>query len=182
MIRLHSRVAIAVLAVLMASACDAPWAGPSLPNGGHWVTYRPSRAGPFGCNTTATVIAGNTLAEIRTKVQADCRKSSACERQPSSCWQGLAEEPGNFYIAVVLFYECNRAVKDNVAVSNRTLYYIHWVGSPHGVCNAAMAVPSYSLFLVPRSELPGAGPLTVELQIQTQDQPTESIDTQVDLS
>jgi hypothetical protein len=132
----------------------------------------------------AAVIAANTLAEIRTKVLADCSRRSPCDQPPNSnrCWQGVTEKPGNLYVAVVLLYECNRPVKDNVAVSNSTVYYVHWLGSPQGVCTAAMAIPAYRLFLVPRTELPSSGALTVELQMQTQNAGIQTLDTQVELS
>ena len=94
----------------------------------------------------------------------------------------MPNEPGELYLAVLTANECRRSVAEDQELEGRTLYFIHWVSQPNGVCNEMMALPSYRLYTVPRSELPRLGQLTVELLIQDELSGTSHIDTEVDLT
>lgn len=84
------------------------------------------------------------------------------------------------YIAVVETFQCNRAEKVETAVSGRTFFYIEWLGHESGQCEMA-PMPGFVLRVVSRSYLPPSGVLSIELQLQWADRPTEHFDTQVEL-
>ncbi len=143
--------------------------------------FTESAPGPIGCATQTGIVAGATLAEVRQKVTAACRRDAACTNSAGACWQSLPEQPGDIYLAVVLLPLCTQPSKIDVAASPTTIYFAEWVGRPQGVCDMMLALPPFRLFIVPRSAL-HAGTFTVELQVQTEDRGTSTVDTQVVLS
>jgi len=172
---------LCVLALTAAPACDAPWAGPSLPSGADWVNYTESERGPVGCGVEPAIIAATSLDELRQMLTATCQRASACTNPPGGCWQGLQEQPGNVYLAVLLTPLCAQPSKEDIAASSTAIYFVEWVGHSHGVCDAMLALPPFRLFIVPRAGL-RAGPVTVELRVQNEGQGTTTVDTQVALS
>jgi hypothetical protein len=101
---------------------------------------------------------------------------------PADPWTKVNERRDVLFVAVSTYNECNRPTKDKLAFGNNTLYFVHWIGNPIGVCNANMATPHYRLFAVPRAPLPKTGSLLVELVVQVQNSGTTVVDTsQVEL-
>jgi hypothetical protein len=174
-------LAVCVVAVLGSAACDAPWAGPSLPADAHWVTYTDAGFGPVGCGPGNSIIAATTLDDLRQRVIAACPRRAGCSEPAGSCLQGLADQSGSVYLAVLLTPYCTQPTKQSIAESATAIYFVEWVGHPQGVCNLMLAQPPYRFYVVPRSGLP-AGPVKVELQIQTEGQGTTVIESQVELS
>jgi len=174
-------LSLCLLALIASASCDAPWAGPSLPADAHWVGYTVAAMGPIGCGMGNSIVASTTLDDLRQKVITACPRRSACAEPAQSCWQGLAERPGNVYLAVLLTPTCTQPTKQDIAESATAIYFIEWVGHAQGVCNMSLALPPYRLYIVPRSGL-HAGIVSVELQVQTEGQGTTVVDTRVELS
>lgn len=168
------RLFVVVTTILLAG-CDAPWAGPSLPNGAYNVNLiELSRQGPFGFGDP-DIAAGTTLAQVRDQVLAQAAANgrsaqSTCQAEPDwpdPCWMRQAETGGRVYVAVIINYECNANSKDTTALSGRTLYLIHWVGNPGGPNGACtVARPNWRLYAASRRDLPNSGTLTVRLELQ----------------
>ena len=166
---------VIVLALTVAQACDAPWAGPTLPAGGHWVAFTtvsyegPNvyREGIFAGTSTAGVEAA--VLGFETSGHSGYRLDQACW---APCWRLVrAEEPGLLYLAVATFSDgCDNTVKEAAAVAGRALYLIHWVSSPNGSRCDAAPTQRWRLLSVSRRDLPGPGTLTVRLQMQGADQ------------
>ena len=181
------RLLFIVGALICLGACDAPWAGPSLPVGSHELSVTQlSRTGPIDFGPD--VLASTSLAEVRNAViahatQAHSGPDVACRAYPDlpdPCWMRLSDSRQFVYIAVITNSECVNATKEAVSLGAGTLYFIHWIGSAQGVCNMAMARPNWRLYAASRRDLPSAGTLTVRLELQGTEQ--RDIDTQVALS
>jgi hypothetical protein len=160
-----------VLAMTLAQACDTPWAGPTLPVGGRWIGFTGvSSEGPIV--VSAGILAAPSTAELEAAVVAfetsrhpGYRLEQAC---PPPCWRLVqADRPGVLYLAVATVADnCDTPIKEGAAIAGRTIYFIHWVGSPSGSrCDAAQS-SRWRLLSVSRRDLPGAGTLTVRLQMQ----------------
>lgn len=163
---------LVLLALVAVQACDAPWAGPSLPGGSHPIEMTlvtadgPNDLGPG-------IAAGTSLEQVRKQVLAHAglrgRPVNACVAypyRPDPCWYGLSESPGLLYVAVLTDYECTAATKEAWAAGGNNLYFIHWIGGPNGTCNAAMAIPMWRLYSVPQAKLAMSGTVTVRLDLQ----------------
>jgi hypothetical protein len=179
---------VIVLAIVLLQGCDAPWAGPTLPDGSHALNLTElSVRGPFDLGPG--IIASTSLAQVRDQVishamgirrrtvEETCQKYQTV---PDPCWAQQVDRPGHVYVAVIINYECTSSSKDASAVGGHTLYYIHWVGNPQGVCSASMAQPNWRLYSASRSDLPSSGILTVRLVFQGSAQ--TDIDIQVQLT
>jgi len=169
------------LLAITAPACDPPWAGPNLPEGASWVGYTEVAPGPIGCGTGPAIVASTSIDDLRQKVVAACRRPAVCNDTQGSCWQNVQDHPGYVYVAVLVMPGCTAPTKDSVAASRSAIYVVHWIGHAQGVCNMALALPAYRLFLVSRSGLQ-AGVVKVELQVQTQGGGTEIAETEVALA
>ena len=173
-----------VIAIICTQACDAPWAGPSVPDGSRAVNLvLLNGQGPFDMVGPA-ILASTSVSELSDQVIARARAQllscASNQYRQDPCWKQQADVPGRVYVAVITANECNRAVKESTVLSQHTLYFIHWIGNPQGVCNAAMRQPNWRLFYVSRSSMPNSGTLTVRLQLQGDEQ--GNFDSQVDLS
>ncbi len=176
-----------VLVITLAQGCDAPWAGPSLPDGATPLNLTLlSARGPVGIGPN--IIASTSLATLRAEVIArptginrtGAQLCHAYVNDPDPCWTQQADRPGRLYIAVITNYSCTSAEKEASAISVRTVYFIHWVGNPQRTCMGALAMPTWRLYSASRGDLPASGMLTVRLQLQgTAQGDTES---QVELS
>ena len=177
---------LVIFGAVLLTACDAPWAGPSLPAGSHTLNpVQVSLQGPFGLGPD--IVAATTLSAMRDLVLAHGRDHGSglpsCQAEPNwpdPCWTQQPDLRGRVYIAVVINYECTSATKEATALAGHTLYFIHWIGKPGGVCNASMAEPNWRLYAASRSDLPSSGTLTVRLELQGDQQ--QDIDSQVALS
>ena len=148
------------LAVLIAIACDGPGSGPSLPSGTHWIHYAlVSFAGPVSRNQG--VLATTSLSTIRADVLGTANTTST-----GTPWADASQKSGVLYVAVLTYYECTRHTEDNMAANGPALFYVHWIGHPSGVCNAAMALPSYRLYEVPVDQLPRSGTVDIKLLVE----------------
>jgi len=158
-----------------------------VPSGAHWVSS--GLAAEWGPGAaTESILAATTLAQIRTQATAAARPGppadpcAAYVNDPDPCWTKVDDRRDALFVAVSTYNECNRPTKDKLAFGNNTLYFVHWIGNPVGVCNANMATPHYRLFVVPRAPLPKTGSLLVELVVQVQNSGTTVVDTsQVEL-
>jgi hypothetical protein len=138
-----------LVAVVLLAACDAPWAGPSLPSGAQWISYNDVGLGTYAGFEPA-IRAATSLAALQ-------------------AGDSLPEQPGRLYVAVVPPATCTQPVKGGgFALAGRDLYYVYWVGSPasHAGCAAARARPRYEVLAVRTSDLPRSGALTVRLEVQ----------------
>ena len=177
---------LVVVALIGMAACDAPWSGPTLPDGAHEISLRQLsvQGGPF--DLAPDIAASTSLSDVRQQVIAHAIRARFDEQHvclPAAtglCWGQFSQEQGVVYVAVITNYECTSAVKERTAVGGQTLYFIHWVGNPQGVCNASMAVPSWRLYSASRHDLPGTGTLKVRFELQGTEH--GAIDTQVALS
>ena len=179
----------ALLALLVAmAACTSslppqpaptPPAGPKIPAGAHPVDVMSWGPGPAGCGTAPSISAGLSRGEAEIPALEQC--SAQCDTPGFACWAELPNQPGELYFVVLTANECNRPVQDVAAVGGSTFYFVHWIGKSLGVCNLAMALPAWRLYSVPTSVLPSSGTLTVELQIQTQDEGATNVDAYVNL-
>ena len=165
-----------VLALGTTIACDAPWAGPALPAGGHWLSFSTvSYEGPRV--VTNAILAANSTAELESRVP-----DQSC---PAPCWGQLqADKPGLLYLAVATIPDgCSETtIKERTAIAGRTLYFIHWVGARSGTRCGAAFDERWRLLSVSRSELPEAGTLTVRLQRQGSNPYAIAAESQVTLS
>jgi len=167
-------------------ACDAPWAGPSMPDGARALSLEQfGFHGPF--DTGPDIAASTSLAQVRDMVVAHALEyhpgGDVCGPYtgiPDPCWRQIADQPGRVYLAVVIDYSCNADTEESAAIGGNTLYFIHWVGNPRGPCTAAMAIPNWRLYSAAGSDLPSAGVLTVRLLFEGSAQ--GRVDTQVVLS
>ena len=177
-----------VLAVALAAltACGAPPPnpayGPVLPNGAHALTLK--QLGVIGPNDLGPdVIASTSLAQVRDAVITHARYSQVCSTgagPADRCWQNVPDSPGYVYVAVITNIECNRPVEETTGIGGNTLYFIHWVGQPRGVCDLMMALATWRLYSVSRSMLPSSGKLTVRLEMQGN--ATGAVESQVQLT
>lgn len=173
---------VAVIAVLLVTvcACDAPWEGPSLPTGSHWISVRAIASGPENCPVSQALIAATTVDQVEARVQATCA-GHGCNATVG-CWPGLVPPPGSIFVALYRYDgRCGAATKGGEAVSASTLYFIVWVGRGTGQCGEAALAPAFALYAVARSLLPTVGVLHVELQIQDVTSGTATYDTEVAL-
>lgn len=169
--------------LLTVAACSTPTLvppGPVMPNGAHPVDVTFRGVGPYGCGAAPSIVAGPSLDAVKIPVLERCR--SQCLTPGLACWAQLPDQPDDFYFAVYTANECNRPVQESAAVRGSTLYFIHFIGKPTGVCNAAMMQPAYRLFTSTRSVLPASGLVTVELQIQDVTSGTVTYDAEANLS
>jgi len=160
-------------AITVVHACDAPWAGPSLTDGSRPLNLAElSLRGPF--DVGPDIIASTSLAQVRDQVIFRAMGSRRTEDQvcqkygadADPCWDQQTDQPGRVYVAVIINYECASTSKEASAIGGHTLYFIHWVGDPSGVCSASMAMPTWRLYSASRSDLPGSGTLSVRLLFQ----------------
>ena len=154
-----------VLALGTTIACDAPWAGPTLPAGGYWVSFTTvSYDGPRVA--TNAILAASSTAELESGVlasetsrQPGYRLDQSC---PAPCWGQLpADKAGLLYLAVATMPDgcSDTAIKERAAIAGRMLYFIHWVGARSGTrCDAAVDA-RWRLLSVSRRDLPAAGTL-----------------------
>ncbi|TMC53876.1 MAG: hypothetical protein E6J20_05660 [Chloroflexi bacterium] len=148
------------LAMLVAMACNGPGSGPSLPSGAHWIHYAlVSSAGPV--SRTQGVLAATSLSTIRAQAISATSTTSAV-----TPWPDAGQKSGVLYVAVVTHYECTRPTEDKMAANGPALFYVHWIGHSSGVCNAAMAVPSYRLYEVQVDQLPRSGNVDLKLLVE----------------
>jgi hypothetical protein len=153
------RVAAVALVILATLGCDGPGSGPTPPASAHWINYAlASFAGPV--SRTAGVLAATSLSKIRDEVSGANIASSGIP------WPDVSPRSGVLYVAVVTFYQCTRHTEDNLASDGHALYYVHWIGHPSGVCNAAMALPTYRLYTVSSDQLPKSTSLGVKLLVE----------------
>jgi hypothetical protein len=116
------------------------------------------------------IVASTSLETVRETVIA--REVGFICAQPSSypedpCWERLPIRSDRLYVAVVTQPVCGAASNDDAGVSGHTLHFIHWVGSPDCRMGAgALAAPTWSLFSLSRSDLPGSGTLVARLELQ----------------
>ena len=166
-------------------ACDAPWAGPTLPAAGHWLSFTTiSSEGPRV--VTNAILAANSTAELESAVlasetsrQPGYRLDQSC---PAACWGRVqADKPGLLYLAVATMPDAcgDTSIKERAAVAGRTLYFIHWVGARSGTRCLAAEDARRRLLSVSRRDLPGAGILTVRLQLQGSNPDANAAETQV---
>jgi hypothetical protein len=154
------RGAALALAMLVAMACDGPGSGPSLPSGTNWIHYElVSLAGPVSRNQG--VLASTSLSTIRADALGATNDASTI-----TPWADASPKSDVLYVAVVTHSECTRHTEDNMAAKGQALFFVHWVGHPSGVCNAAMALPSYRLYEVPIDQLPRSGNVDVKLLVE----------------
>lgn len=165
-----------ILTLGITLACDAPWSGPSLPAGGHWVSYATlSYEGPPVYRDG--IVAAESIADLKMKVvsldlsgRPGLTKDQVCptEGQYNSCWPRQTEQPGYLYIAVPPGPGgCDNTVKEAAAIGGRTFYLIAWVGGPNGShCDAGPPPPTWRLLSVSKRDLPGPGMLRLRLQEQ----------------
>jgi len=169
-------------------ACDAPWAGPTLPAGGHWLSFTTiSDLGPRV--VTDAILAANSTAELESGVlasetsrQPGYRLDQSC---PAPCWGQLqADKPGLLYLAVATMPDAcgDTSIKERAAIAGRTFYFIHWVGARSGTRCLAAEDARWRLLSVSRRDLPGAGTLTVRLQLQGSNPDANAAKSQVELS
>lgn len=177
-----------LLALVLVQACDAPWAGPTLPDGGHWVSFNTiSYEGPRVI--TNDIFAASTTAELESAVLAfetsrhpGYRLDQAC---PAPCWGPVpASQPGLLYLAVATMADgCgDTRVKEGAAMAGRTLYFIHWVGVRSGSRCLAAQDARWRLLSVSTRDLPGSGTLTVRLQLQGSNSNANAAEGRVDLT
>ena len=161
-----------VLALVMLPACDAPWAGPTLPDGSTRLSLTlVTNEGPIGMSPN--ILASTSLSQLRTEVISlpsgtNRTEAELCQGYSGSdpCWNRQVDRPGRLYLAVITTPQCTSPTKDASAIAGHTLYYIQWVGHAQRTCGAAQAWPSWILFSASRSDLPSSGTLTVRLQFQ----------------
>ena len=182
------RIALALLVVAIASACDAPWDGPAIPSGAKSIGHNGlSEFGPVAIGQG--ILASTHLFDLRRQVLESKTTRSfpdlpACQADthlPDPCWMQIADGNDRLFLAVSTVATCYRTVKEAAAIKARTLFFIHWIGKPQRACNLALALPRWRLISVPRSSLPEAGKLVVDLQIQ-EDRSTQDLTTEADLS
>ncbi len=174
-----------VLVMSLAQACDAPWAGPTLPAAGHWVSFTTvSNEGPVAVSNG--ILAATSMTGVEADVVAfetgrhpGYRLDQAC---PAPCWRLVhADEPGLLYVAVATLPDgCDTSVKEGAAIAGHMLFLIHWVSAPSSTRCDAFPQPRWRLISVSRRDLPGAGTLTIRLQFQGSEE--GSAESQVDLS
>jgi hypothetical protein len=179
---------VIALALALTPACDAPWAGPTLPAGGHWLTFTTvSSDGPRV--VTNDILVANSTAELEASVLAfetsrhpGYRLDQAC---PAPCW-GLVQQykPGLLYLAVATMPDgCgDTTIKERAAMAGRTLYFIHWVGTRSGTRCLAAEDARWRFLSVSRRDLPAAGILTVRLQLQGSNPDANAAESKVELS
>lgn len=177
---------VIVLAVTMAQGCDSLGAGPTLPTGGRWVSFSTvSAEGPFV--VAEGIVAATSMAEVEADVVAFETRGrpgfSPDQACPATCWRPVrADEPGLLYLAVATFPSgCDLTVTEGVAIAGSTLYFIHWVGGPNGSRCDTIAGGRWRLVSVSLRDLPGAGPLTVRLQLQGSDGTSNVGESQVEV-
>jgi hypothetical protein len=173
-----------MLALAGLQACNAPWAGPSLPAGTHWVNFTLETSdGPTARGHG--ILAATSLSTLRSDVLAVARLGNdECRPLPNQstydpCWFQVLERPGVLYLAVATDSECTRPTNDNIALGTDVLYFVHWIGDSQGVCNMAMAAPHYRLYAVPQP--PGSGLLSVQLLAEESSGTTVLAETTVSL-
>ena len=163
------RLALCALMLAVGMACDAPGSGPSLPSSAHWVTYAlASYAGPVA--RSEGILAATSLATIQDEVV-----SAPKVMANGTPWPDASHRSGVLYVAVATYSQCTRNMVDNVAVDGHSLFYVHWIGHPSGVCNAAMALPRYRLYAVPSGQLPRVATLDVKLLVEDAVANTDSV-------
>lgn len=175
-----------VLLMTFAQGCDAPWAGPSLPDGSRPLTLALLYAGPIGMGPN--IAASTSIADLRAKVLsipngvnvADDWRCRSYPVRTDPCWNQQPERPDRLYIAVITNPECTNPTKEASAISGHTVYFIHWAGNPQRICNASMAQPNWRLYSASRGDLPSSGTLIVRLQLQGTEQ--GGAEAQVELS
>lgn len=174
------RVAFIALLLAAVCACDAPWEGPTLPSGAHWITVRAIASGPQNCPTNEPLIAATSVEQVDARVLATCA-GRGCNATVG-CWPGLIPPRDSIFVAV---YDpngyCGAASKGGWAVSSSTLYVISWVGRATGHCGEAGLAAGVGLYAVARSDLPKVRGLIVELQDQSPQHPTGVFDTEINL-
>ena len=160
------------VAILLLSACDAPWDGPTLPDGSTRLSLTLiTNEGPIGMSPN--ILASTSLSQLRGEVTSlpsgtNRTRAQLCQGYSGSdpCWNRQVDRPGRLYLAVITTPQCTSPTKNASAIAGHTLYYIEWVGHAQRTCGAAQAWPSWSLFSASRSDLPSSGTLTVRLQFQ----------------
>jgi hypothetical protein len=176
---------VTALALALTLACDAPWAGPTLPAGGHWLTF--TTVSSDGPRVVANdILVANSTAELESAVLAfetsrhpGYRLDQAC---PAPCWGHLqADKPGFLYLAVATTPDgCgDTVIKERAAIAGHTLYFIHWVGARSGTRCLAAEDARWRLLSVSRRDLPAAGTSTVRLQLQGSNPKSNAAESQV---
>jgi hypothetical protein len=184
----RSFLIVCALAFGTTIACDAPWAGPTLPAEGHWLSFTTiSDLGPRA--VTNAILASNSTADLESGVlasetsrQPGYRLDQSC---PAPCWGQLqADQPGLLYLAVATMPDAcgDTSIKERAAIAGRTLYFIHWIGARSGTRCLAAEDARWRLLSVSRRDLPGAGTLTVRLQLQGSNPDANAAQSQVELS
>ncbi|HEY6874862.1 MAG TPA: hypothetical protein VI384_00730 [Candidatus Dormibacteraeota bacterium] len=176
--------ALLALVVVAVAACSTSVVlplqpGPVIPNGAHSIDVTFRGAGAYGCGVAPSIVAGPSLEDVKIPVIQRCR--SQCITPGLACWAQLPDQPDDFYFAVYTVNECARPVRELAAVRGSTLYFIHFIGKPAGVCDAALMQPAYRLFTSTRSVLPASGKVTVELQVEDVNTGTSTYDAEANL-
>jgi hypothetical protein len=73
-------------------------------------------------------------------------------------------------------------IKERTAIVGHTLYFIHWVAARSGTRCLAAEYPRWRLLSVSKRDLPGAGILTVRLQLQGSNPDANAAEGKVELS
>jgi hypothetical protein len=179
---------VIALALALTPACDAPWAGPTLPAGGDWLTFTTvSFDGPRVA--TNDILVASSTAELESSVLAfetnrppGYHLDQSC---PTPCWgQQQADKPGLLYLAVATMPDgCgDTTIKERAAIAGRTLYFVHWVGARSGSRCFAAEDARWRLISVSRRDLPGPGTLTVRLQLQGSNPNPNAAESEVELT
>jgi hypothetical protein len=73
-------------------------------------------------------------------------------------------------------------IKERAAIVRHTLYFIRWIGARSGTRCLAAEDARWRLLSVSRRDLPGAGILTVRLQLQGSSPDANAAESQVQMS
>ena len=174
------RLAVVALLLIGACACDAPWEGPTLPEGAHWIAVRAIASGPENCWISDALIAGPSVDQVEARVQAACA-ARGCNKTVG-CWPGVIQPADGIFVAIYRNNAgCATTGKGGWAASPTALYAVYWEGRSGPSCGEAGMASAFVLYAVARSVLPNVRLLRVELQLQRPQYPTYTQDTEVDL-
>ena len=117
------RIALALLVVAIASACDAPWDGPAIPSGAKSIGHNGlSEFGPVAIGQG--ILASTHLFDLRRQVLESKTTRSfpdlpACQADthlPDPCWMQIADGNDRLFLAVSTVATCYRTVKEAAAI------------------------------------------------------------------
>ncbi|HET7466915.1 MAG TPA: hypothetical protein VFL29_09615 [Candidatus Dormibacteraeota bacterium] len=163
------RASLVLLLLVTACGIDAPWDGPTLPAGARTVAYQVRAQSGLPVRSAQGIVAATSIAELRSELLKTIHYPDPCvgytpDQDP--CWERIADQPGQLYVAIPSVVVCYRTVKETAGLAGRTLYFIYWIGKVQKTCNLALAQPLWRLISFARADLPASGTLTVDLQTQ----------------